>query len=118
WEQIKRIYSKPEVFTQCRHWLAATAKDRDIQPAASTSKAAELAAGESGAAAIGSTLAGEIHGLHVLFENIEDNPDNVTRFFVIGREPAKKTGDDKTAIMFTTPHKPGALAEVLDVFKA
>src|SRR5205085_6287115 len=69
WEQIKRIYSKPEVFTQCRHWLAATAKDRDIQPAASTSKAAELAASESGAAAIGSTLAGEIHDLHVLFEN-------------------------------------------------
>jgi chorismate mutase/prephenate dehydratase len=53
----------------------------------------------------------------VLFENIEDNPDNVTRFFVIGREPARKTGDDKTAIMFTTAHKPGALAEVLDVFR-
>ena len=117
WEQIKRIYSKPEVFTQCRHWLQATAKDRDIQPAASTSKAAELASTESGTAAIGSTIAGEIHGLHVLFENIEDNPDNVTRFFVIGREPARKSGDDKTAIMFTTAHKPGALAEVLDVFK-
>src|SRR5436190_5927771 len=117
WEQIKRIYSKPEVFTQCRKWLAATAKERDIQPAASTSKAAELAATEPGAAAIGSTLAGEIHDLHVLFENIEDNPDNVTRFFVISREPAKKTGDDKTAIMFNTAHKPGALAEVLDVFK-
>jgi chorismate mutase/prephenate dehydratase len=117
WEQIKRIYSKPEVFTQCRHWLAATAKDRDVQPAASTSKAAELAATEPGTAAIGSTLAGEIHNLHVLFENIEDNPDNITRFFVIGRETARKTGDDKTAIMFTTAHKPGALAEVLDVFK-
>jgi chorismate mutase/prephenate dehydratase len=117
WEQVKRIYSKPEVFTQCRQWLAATAKDRDIQPAASTSKAAELAALEPGTAAIGSTIAGEIHGLHILFENIEDNPDNVTRFFVIGREGAKRSGDDKTAIMFTTAHKPGALAEVLDVFK-
>ena len=117
WEEVKRIYSKPEVFPQCRKWLSATAKDRDVIPAASTSKAAELAATESGAAAIGSTLAGEIHDLHVLFENIEDNPDNVTRFFVIGREPAKKMGDDKTAIMFTTAHKPGALAEVLDVFK-
>ena len=117
WEQVRRIYSKPEVFPQCRKWLSATAKDREVIPAASTSKAAELAATEPGAAAIGATLAGEIHGLHVLFENIEDNPDNVTRFFVIGREPAKKTGDDKTAIMFTTAHKPGALAEVLDVFK-
>ena len=52
-----------------------------------------------------------------MFENIEDNPDNVTRFFVISRESAKRTGEDKTAIMFTTAHKPGALAEVLDVFR-
>ena len=53
----------------------------------------------------------------MLFENIEDNPDNVTRFFVIGREAARRSGDDKTAIMFTTANKPGALSEVLDVFK-
>jgi chorismate mutase/prephenate dehydratase len=117
WERIKTIYSKPEAFTQVRQWLGDVAKDRDTQPAPSTGKAAELAATTPGAAAIGSRLAGEIHGLRVLFENIEDNPDNVTRFFVIGREPARKTGDDKTAIMFTTAHKPGALAEVLDVFK-
>jgi chorismate mutase/prephenate dehydratase len=117
WEKIKTIYSKPEVFTQCRSFLSATAKDRDTQPAASTAKAAEFAAGHAGAAAIGSRLAAEHFVLAVLFENIEDNPDNVTRFFVIGREPARKTGDDKTAIMFTTAHKPGALAEVLDVFK-
>ncbi len=117
WERIKSVYSKPEVFSQCRHWLAATAKDRDVQPAASTSKAAEMAAQQPGVAAIGSTLAGELYGLHVLFENIEDDPDNETRFFVIGREVARRSGDDKTAIMFTTAHKPGALAEVLDVFK-
>lgn len=117
WEQVKRIYSKPEVFAQCRNWLQAVAKDRDVQPAASTSKAAELAAVEPGAAAIASAIAGQIHGLTVLFENIEDNPENVTRFFVIGRESAKRSGEDKTAIMFTTAHKPGALAEVLDVFK-
>ncbi len=117
WEKITRIYSKPQVFSQCHSWLSALAKDRNIQPAASTSAAAELAAHEPGVAAIASAVAGEIYGLRVLFENIEDNPDNVTRFFVIGREGARKSGDDKTAIMFTTAHKPGALAEVLDVFK-
>ena len=117
WENVRTIYSKPEVFSQCRKWLSAMAKERDVQPAASTSKAAELAASSEGVAAIGSKLAGQLHGLRVLFENIEDDPDNETRFFVIGREPARKTGDDKTAIMFTTAHKPGALAEVLDVFK-
>lgn len=117
WEKITTIYSKPEVFSQCRNWLSATAKERDIQPAASTSRAAELASQQNGVAAIGSTIAGELYGLKVLFENIEDNPDNVTRFFVIGREVARRSGDDKTAVMFTTAHKPGALAEVLDVFK-
>src|SRR4051812_18683734 len=117
WEQVKSIYSKPEVFAQCRRWLSTTAKDRDVQPAASTSKAAEMASKQPGVAAIGSKLAAELYGLHALFENIEDNPDTVTRFFVIGRESARRTGDDKTAIMFTTAHKPGALAEVLDVFK-
>jgi len=117
WEQVKVIYSKPEVFGQCRNWLANVARDRDVQPAASTSRAAEFAAEQPGVAAIGSLIAGELNNLHVLFENIEDNPDNVTRFFIIGREPARRTGDDKTAIMFTTAHKPGALAEVLDVFK-
>lgn len=117
WEKVRRIYSKPEVFSQCRKWLGTVAKDRDVEPAASTSRAAELAASEPGVAAIGSTLAGELYGLHVLYENIEDNPDNVTRFFVIGREGARRSGSDKTAFMFTTAHKPGALAEVLDVFK-
>jgi chorismate mutase/prephenate dehydratase len=117
WEQVQSIYSKPEVFAQCRRWLSTTAKDRDVQPAASTSKAAEMASKMPGVAAIGSKLAAELYGLHALFENIEDNPDTVTRFFVIGREGARRTGDDKTAIMFTTAHKPGALAEVLDVFK-
>ena len=117
WDRIRKIYSKPEVFSQCRDWLSRVAKDRTLEPTASTSRAAELASQESGVAAIGSTIAGELYGLHVLFENIEDNPDNVTRFFVIGREAARRSGDDKTAVMFTTAHKPGALAEVLDVFR-
>lgn len=117
WEKITQIYSKPEVFSQCRNWLSAVGKDRSLTAVASSSKAAELAAQEEGVAAIGSSLAGEFYNLHTLFENIEDNPDNITRFFVIGRETARRTGDDKTAIMFTTAHKPGALAEVLDVFK-
>lgn len=117
WENIRTIYSKPEVFAQCRNWLSNVAKDRTVQAAASTSTAAELASTQPGVAAIASTIAGQIYGLNTLFENIEDNPDNVTRFFVIGRESARRSGDDKTAIMFTTAHKPGALAEVLDVFK-
>lgn len=118
WEQVKKLYSKAQVFSQCRKFLAAT--NREQIPWESTSEAARLVADEKlgvAGAAIGPRQVAEKYGLKILFENIEDNPDNVTRFFVISREPAKRTGDDKTAIMFTTAHKPGALAEVLDVFR-
>jgi chorismate mutase/prephenate dehydratase len=117
WEKVTKICSKAQVFGQCRNWLAATAKDRAHVPVESTTAAAKMAREQEGVAAIGSKQAADLYGLRILFENIEDNPDNVTRFFVISREAAKKSGDDKTAIMFTTAHKPGALAEVLDVFK-
>ena len=116
-EKITKIYSKPQALAQCRKWLAVQMLQADKVPAASTSKAAEIAAKEPGAAAIGSTLAGEVYGLKVLFKNIEDNPQNTTRFFVIGKHPPKPSGDDKTSIMFTTEHKAGALTEVLDIFR-
>ena len=115
-EEVRKIYSKPEVFGQCRQWLGSAMSGIDLIPEASTARAAERAAPEPNAAAIGSTLAGELYGLKVVCANVEDNPNNVTRFFVIGREPARPTDSDKTALMFVTAHKAGALAEVLNVF--
>ena len=115
-EQIRVIASKPEVFSQCRRWLSTRFDHVQLLPVASTSKAAEMAAAEQNLAAIGSTLAAELYGLNVVFTEIEDNPNNLTRFFVIGRTPAGRTGKDKTAIIFTTAHRAGALAEVLNVF--
>jgi chorismate mutase/prephenate dehydratase len=116
-DQIKKIYSKPEVFAQCRNWLSAAFKQAQTIPVASTAKAAQMAAAEPGTAAIGSTIAAELYGLKVLCENIEDIANNITRFLVIGREDAKPTGEDKTAILFSTAHKAGALADVLNVLK-
>ncbi|MHC4337290.1 MAG: prephenate dehydratase [Planctomycetota bacterium] len=116
-EEIEKIYSKPEVFAQCRNWLSATFKEAKTIPVASTAKAAQMAADESGAAAVGSRVAAEVYGLKVVCENIEDIANNITRFFVVAREDAKPTGEDKTAILFSTAHKAGALADVLDVFK-
>ena len=116
-EQIRKIYSKPEIFAQCRGWLSVQLRQAERVPVASSSKAAEIAAQEDGAAAIGSALAGETYALKTVFPNIEDNPNNETRFFVIAKNSAKPTGDDKTAIMFTTAHKAGALVEVLEVFR-
>jgi chorismate mutase/prephenate dehydratase len=116
--ELERVYSKPEVFEQCKHWLMETGLLAKTIPTASTSKAAELAATEAGTAAIGGTLAAELHNLPIQVPNIEDNPNNVTRFFVLGREPARRTGNDKTALLFTTAHKAGALVDVLNTFRA
>lgn len=116
-EQITRIYSKPEVLGQCRKWLSVQLRQTEKIPTASSSKAAEIAAKEPNSAAIGSSLASEIYKLKIQFANIEDNPHNVTRFFVIGKQSARPTGDDKTSIMFTTEHKPGTLVDVLDVIR-
>ena len=116
-DSIKRVYSKPEILNQCRKWLSLQLHDAERIPVASSSKAAEMAAREPDAAAIGSSLAAEMYGLVTQYANIEDNPSNVTRFFVIANESAKATGDDKTAFMFTTAHQPGALANVLDTFR-
>ncbi|GAF96267.1 unnamed protein product, partial [marine sediment metagenome] len=104
-DQIEKIYSKPEIFAQCRNWLSATFKEAQTIPVASSAKAAQTAADEPKAAAIGSSVAAELYGLRVVCENIEDNTNNITRFLVISREDAKPTGEDKTAILFSTAHK-------------
>ncbi len=116
-EEVAKIYSKPEIFAQCRNWLSATFKDAQTVPVASSAKAAQTAAEEQSAAAIGSGVAAELYGLRIVCEHIEDNPNNITRFLVISREDAKPSGEDKTAILFSTAHKAGALADVLEVFK-
>lgn len=116
-QEIEKIYSKPEVFAQCRNWLSATFKDAQTIPVASTAKAAQMAAEEPKAAAIGSSIAAELYGLRIVCENIEDTANNVTRFLIISKEDARPTGEDKTAMLFSTAHKAGALADVLDVFK-
>ncbi|MBL0870674.1 MAG: prephenate dehydratase [Phycisphaerales bacterium] len=123
---VKRIYSKPEVFSQCRSWLATQYPKAEQIAVASSSKAVQMVAeekgskkgrgGGGGSAAIGSTLAAELYGVNVLFEKIEDRSDNLTRFYVIARQHASPSGDDKTSVMFTTLNKPGALARVLADF--
>lgn len=125
--QVRRIHSKPEVFSQCRTWLATQYPQAQLIPAASSSRAAQTAVEENktaesigaqpGSAAIGSELAGSLYGLQVLFARIEDDPSNLTRFAVISRQKAKRSGDDKTSVMFNTADKPGALVDVLLVFK-
>lgn len=116
-DSIRRVYSKREAFSQCTKWIGGQLPGAERIPEASSSRAAERARDEDGAAAIGSSLAAELYGLKVQFANIEDHPNNTTRFFVISQEQASSSGDDKTAIVFTAAHEAGALAAVLDVFR-
>ncbi len=115
--KIRRVESKPQALSQCRNWLARHLPHAECHPVASTAEAAHTAADDPTIAAIASAQAATQYGLEVLVANIEDNKDNVTRFAVIGREPADKTGSDKTALMLEISHEPGALADAMAVFK-
>ncbi len=115
--EIKRIYSQPEIFAQCRNWLSSTFKEADIIPMASSSKGAKLAATEACSAAIASAVSAEIYGLKILCQNIEDVSNNITRFLIISKQDSRPSGDDKTIILFGTAHKAGALVDVLNVFR-
>ncbi|KAI0166069.1 Prephenate dehydratase-domain-containing protein [Xylariaceae sp. FL1272] len=136
---IRRIYSHPQAFGQCRAFLGAWLRGIETIDVSSTSRAAELAfadkAGES--AAISSAAAASLLGLDMLAQNIEDREDNTTRFFVLrrgttpvpGEEDALPDPDDdgddsallsktKSLLSFTVPHRsPGALADLLSCFR-
>lgn len=116
-KDIQKVYSKPQALSQCRNWLSKHLPNATPVGVASTAEAAQKAAKESNTAAIASKQAGINQGLELLAENIEDNPDNVTRFAVIGSEGGKKTGNDNTALVFEISHQPGALADAMGIFK-
>ena len=114
---IKRIYSKAEVYGQCKIWLRANLPNAEFVETSSTTRAAEIASEEEGASAIASELAARIYGLKTVARSIEDIHSNLTRFLVIGRNLTDKSGDDKTSLMFTTKDRVGSLYETLGVFR-
>ncbi|HAT11263.1 MAG TPA: prephenate dehydratase [Planctomycetes bacterium] len=119
-QDIRRIYSRSTVFGQCRGWLAANMAKAELVEVVSTTKAAERAAAESadGAAAIGSDEAAKALGLPVLASDLQDNPNNMTRFVVVAKpqHAAQPSGDDKTTLMFAVSDRPGALYDCLTPF--
>lgn len=115
--EITEVYSKPQAISQCRDWLARHLPGIRIVEMASTTAAAKVAAEKPGAAAIAGRQAGIQYGLNFVDQDIEDNKHNVTRFAIIGQASPKRTGHDKTAIMFELAHRPGSLAEAMSAFK-
>ena len=115
-EKVKRIYSHPHALGQCREWLRKNLPDCRQIETGSTAEAARRVLTDRGGAAVASRIAASTYGLHILDEGIEDYPENATRFLVIGKGESGPTGDDKTSILFTTPHVPGALHQALTPF--
>lgn len=113
---IARIYSHQQSLAQCRAWLDAHAAGLERIAVSSNAEAANLAAQDHQAAAIASREAADIYGLRVLFPNIEDEPDNTTRFLVIGKESVPHSGKDKTSLLLSAANKPGALHHLLAPF--
>ena len=115
-DRIRRIYSRGEVFAQCRRWLQEHMAGVELIPISSTARGAEMAAAEEGAGAIAGILAAELYGLDVLADNVQDLGGNTTRFLVVAPRFGRATGDDKTSVFFGVRHKVGALYQALAVF--
>jgi chorismate mutase/prephenate dehydratase len=115
--EIARVYSHPQALAQCRKWLEANLKRATLVETASTSDAARSAQGDPTGAAIGAELAARMYGLAVLRRQIQDAPENVTRFLVVTareQEPPVAGGQYKTSIVVATPDQPGVLFRVLE----
>ncbi len=115
-ERITKLYSHPQVFGQCRKWLAESFSHGEMIEVSSTAKAAELAKNDPEAGALGGALLAELHGLEILDRSIQDNANNTTRFLVIGHRTCPPTGDDRTSIMFSVRDEPGSLFDALKPF--
>ncbi len=115
---IDKIYSKDIAFGQCRDFLSDMGLDTVEQiPVESTAKAAKLASEDPNAAAICPAVAAKLYNLPILFDNIEDDENNRTRFFVISDFENAPSGNDKTSILVRLPNKPGALVNFLNDFE-
>jgi chorismate mutase/prephenate dehydratase len=115
-DTIKKVYSHPQALGQCRSFLKHLGCE--LVPTYDTAGSVKMIKekGLSDSAAIASARAAEIYGMKVLAQEIEDNPNNFTRFFVMAKEDAPPTGDDKTSIIFSTKNRPGALYAFLGEF--
>ena len=113
-DSIKRVYSHPQALGQCGSFLKHIGAE--LVPTYDTAGSVKMIKemGTGVVAAIASQHAAELYGLTILRKEIEDSPNNYTRFFAIGREYSPPTGRDKTSIVFSVRHRPASLASFLN----
>lgn len=115
YREIRVVYSHPQALSQCRDFLSRNSLE--ARPFYDTAGAAQMLAREKPkmAAVIASKLCAELYNLEIIKENIEDNPSNFTRFFLLAKED-KNGPVNRCSIVFSTPHKAGTLFSVLKIF--
>lgn len=117
-EDVDRVCSHPQALDQCEQTLSQLLPKARREPTYDTAGSVKILreTDERRAAAIASRRAAEIHGMSILRENVEDDPQNYTRFLILSREPVLPKGAAKTSIVFAARNVPGALFKSLSVF--
>ena len=110
---VKRIYSHAKSLAQCNGWLMQNLPAAERVPVTSNAEAARRAAEEPGAGAVAGEAAAERYQLRVLARSIEDDPNNTTRFLVLGNLEPGATGRDRTSLVMSVENKPGAVHALL-----
>ena len=113
---VKQIASHSNPISQSRGWVKEHFPAAEVVECSSTAMAADYASGDKKIAAIASEAAAEIYGLKVIESSIEDSRSNLTRFLVIGKKDAGRSGNDKTSLLFTVKDSSGALHRILKPF--
>lgn len=116
-EQIQWVSAHQQALAQCKRWLGHYMPAVEQRPVSSNGEAARLATEVVGTAAIAGEAAATYYGLKMIERNIQDRPDNTTRFLVLGKQQVDPCGRDKTAIIVSVADKPGALHRLLALFK-
>lgn len=116
--EVKRIYSHPQSFAQCRIWLETNLPNVEKIEVSSNAKAASMVPWDKFSAAIAGSNAAERYGLNILADNIEDNPENTTRFWVLSGKSIQFQNPEKTTILVSVKDKPGALLDLLEPFQS
>ena len=110
---IARVYSHAQSLAQCHDWLSRHLPQAERIQVPSNAEAARLASTEPTAAAIGPALAADLYDMRIIAPDIEDEPNNATRFLVLGRVKSNPTGQDVTSLIISAPNRPGAVHEIL-----
>ncbi|MCF6172391.1 MAG: prephenate dehydratase [Campylobacteraceae bacterium] len=117
-KEIKKIYSHPQGYNQCRKFLEEHfLNEVEFVATKSTAEAAKLAKLDINSAAICSHIAAKLYKLPILFSKIEDNMANKTRFLILSDFKNAKSDKSKTSILAKTADKPGGLVEFLQTFQ-